>query len=137
MKRSGALRRTGRLARRTWLSQRAKRPKRARAAKQDPEYLAWVREQRCSVAAMFDPFAIGEIGACSGPIEADHVGERGLGEKCPDSEAVAMCATHHRERHDVRGFFAGTTREQRAAWYAEWIEATRERWLAQTQGEQR
>jgi hypothetical protein len=30
------------------------------------------------------------------PAEAAHVGKRGLSQKCPDREAIPVCAEHHR-----------------------------------------
>jgi len=39
-------------------------------------------------------------------VEAAHVGEHGLGQKCSDRETVPLCATHHRtgkDSHHVLG----------------------------------
>jgi len=32
----------------------------------------------------------------SGPTEVAHVGERGIGQKCPDKQAIPLCTGHHR-----------------------------------------
>lgn len=40
------------------------------------------------------------------PVEAAHVGERGLGQKSPDREAIPLCSHHHRtgpQAHHVLG----------------------------------
>ncbi len=52
-------------------------------------------------------------GPCSGPVEADHMGERGLGQKSPDTTCGAICQSHHRQRTDSRGFFANRSKEWR------------------------
>lgn len=52
-------------------------------------------------------------GPCSGPVEADHMGERGLGQKSPDNTCGAMCQGHHRQRTDSRGYFANRSKEWR------------------------
>jgi hypothetical protein len=50
----------------------------------DVLYLIWLRSQTCIVCA-------------SGRyVEAAHVGPRGLGQKCPDRQAVPLCREHHR-----------------------------------------
>ena len=48
----------------------------------DKRYLEWIRTQPCIV--------------CFRPAEAHHAGERGLGQKCPDREAIPLCPGHHR-----------------------------------------
>ncbi len=72
----------------------------------DRQYLAWLRRQWC---------AIGELNGsenCSRTIEAAHVGAiRGLGQKCPDRQAIPLCIHHHRtggESHHAmqRNFWA-------------------------------
>lgn len=83
--------------------------KRNRVGK-DPDYLAWVHEFPCIVCAWgylqrrgVDPLeSLGVIwwravmAERYGPVEAAHVGDRGLGQKCPDREAIPLCAAHHR-----------------------------------------
>ena len=50
----------------------------------DVPYLKWLRTQPCTIckATRF--------------IEAAHVGLRGLGQTCPDRQAVPLCSKHHR-----------------------------------------
>jgi Protein of unknown function (DUF968) len=47
-------------------------------------YLRWIRSLPCCI--------------CGGTrfIEAAHVGERGMGQKCSDFETLPLCADHHR-----------------------------------------
>jgi hypothetical protein len=49
----------------------------------DLKYRAWLRHQPCIIC--------GRV-----PCDVAHVGDRGLGVKCPDSEAVSLCVGHHR-----------------------------------------
>ncbi len=63
-----------------------RKPARKRAGA-DPGYLQWLRTRPCLLCPR---------GMQGGPIEAAHVGVRGLGQKCPDSQAVPLCAAHHR-----------------------------------------
>jgi len=56
----------------------------------DPEYLNWIRTLPCLVCALFKRLQFG----CT---EAAHVGQRGLGQKCSDREAIPLCRLHHRE----------------------------------------
>jgi hypothetical protein len=44
-------------------------------------------------------------GKCSGPIEADHAGRRGLSRKADDRTCIAICRLHHRQRTDFSGPF--------------------------------
>jgi hypothetical protein len=52
-------------------------------------------------------------GECFGPIEAHHMGARGLGQKASDSTTCAFCHLHHMQWHSATGAFADWTREQR------------------------
>lgn len=83
----------------------------------NPGYLAEVRALRC--AAPHGPTA------CQGPIEAHHMGERGLGQKAADDTAVPLCRYHHRAWHDGRGVFVDWDHQRRAVWAAAVIEETR------------
>ena len=78
--------------RRTPLKRRSNRPvRRSGGAEQNPEYLDVVREWPCVLHASGD---------CDGAIEAAHVGDRGLGQKSKDEEAIPLCAGHHRTGPD-------------------------------------
>jgi len=54
----------------------------------NPKYLDWIREKPCLICERQDT---------PSTAEAAHVGERGLSQKCPDSEAIPLCVFHHRE----------------------------------------
>lgn len=83
---------------RTPLARRGKSPiRRAGRVEQNPRYLDFIRQWPCALAA---------TGDCVGHIEAAHVGDRGLGQKCRDEETIPLCAGHHRtgaESHHVLG----------------------------------
>jgi len=73
-----------------------KRTNSRRGPERDPAYLAWIRQQRCTVALNS---AVGDF-FCSNAIEAAHTGERGLQQKASDHAAIPLCAGHHRLRPD-------------------------------------
>ncbi len=58
----------------------------------NPAYLDYIRMMPCLLAGS---------GGCAGIVEAAHVGERGMGQKCRDEEAVPLCSGHHRTRPDA------------------------------------
>ena len=49
----------------------------------DQDYLAWIHTLAC---------------VCCGSkrVEAAHVGDRGLSQKCPDRQTIPLCVAHHR-----------------------------------------
>lgn len=133
MKRSTPLRRTplargkARLERRTRLRHRARTPKRYTVEGSDVEYLGWLHTQPCQVAVV-----MGSTRECRGELHAAHVGVRGLGQKCPDREAVPLCRKHHLDdSHGVSGFFAGMGKQARRDLYDEWIGDCVARFLAE------
>jgi len=77
---------------RTPLKKRGGKPiRRAGGAVQNPKYLDFIRQWPCVLAT---------TGDCVGPVEAAHVGDRGLGQKCRDEEAIPLCGYHHRTGPD-------------------------------------
>ena len=61
-----------------------------------PQHLAWVRRFACSI--------VGPDHVCMGKIEAHHVREHtggGVGLKPPDWWAIPLCASAHRELHNI------------------------------------
>jgi len=87
--------------RRTTIIRRRNAAKRSGRTEQNPEYLDFIRKWPCVLAATRD---------CEGHVEAAHVGDRGLGQKSKDEEAIPLCAGHHRTRSDSqhvlgRGFW--------------------------------
>lgn len=61
---------------------------------------------------------------CLGPIEADHMGSRGLSRKAIDGTCAPLCQGHHRERTDHSGLFRDATKEELRTWRAAVIEET-------------
>jgi hypothetical protein len=88
--------------RRTTIAKRSlKAIRRAGGVAQNPVYLEFIRQWPCVLAAARD---------CEGNVEAAHVGDRGLGQKSKDEQAIPLCAGHHRTRSDSqhvmgRGFW--------------------------------
>ena len=60
--------------------------------RRDCIYLRFIRTLPCVVCATW---AL-KIPGYYGWVEAAHVGERGLGQKCPDQETLPLCVWHHR-----------------------------------------
>lgn len=87
------------------------RPRRTAYARRerDFDYMLAVKELPCALAG------VAEAGPCSGPIEADHMGERGLGQKAPDNTCGPLCSGHHRDRTDGCGYF-NRPREENRHW---------------------
>jgi hypothetical protein len=81
----------------------------------DEAYLAWCRLQPCAVGAHLakvgDAYCISW--QCSGRTEPDHKREGvGAGKKASDIDAWPCCQLHHRQRHDLTGFFKSWARER-------------------------
>lgn len=53
----------------------------------------------------------GVWGTCSGPIEADHAGLRGIGRKAPDSTVIPLCHYHHHSGRFPRSWHKASRRE--------------------------
>jgi len=111
-----------------------RRPRPRPEGHEDPDYLAFLRVLDCRAAVALNSYQF-----CEGPMTAAHVGDRGIGQRCPDSEAISLCTYHHlRDAHDHAttagqlGFLASMTAEQRREWYAEQIAACRSLYLAAT-----
>lgn len=79
-------------------------------AKLDPDFVAWVRTQRCRLF-MNDP--------CEPRMGVDphHAGKkRGMGMKADDGTCIPLCRKHHRAWHDLALPFRSMTRDQRRSW---------------------
>lgn len=87
-----------------------KRAKPRRGRERDVAYLRFISSQSC-MACVTSGHPSGNSDLILGylqctPTEAAHVGERGLGQKCNDREAIPLCMDHHRlgkDAHHVLG----------------------------------
>lgn len=74
----------------------------------DEEYLRWIRKLPCCVTGC----------AATGSSHAHHSTGAGMALKAHDRETMPLCATHHRQFHDGRGYFLDWGRAQRRSWQA-------------------
>lgn len=93
----------------------------------DATYLAWIHTLTCAASGMH-----GHV--CEGPIEADHVGPRGLGQKCDDRATIALCMLAHRQRHDHCGPFRSMSRAEVRVWLDEQLAITADAYARHTAG---
>lgn len=103
-------------------SKKRKSPKRKTKYAQrerDFDYMGWVKTRPCLLRT---------IGPCSGVVEADHAGERGLGQKAPDNTCIPLCSSHHLDRHACTGFFRGLPRDWKRRWRRAAIAHTQHRY---------
>jgi hypothetical protein len=99
-------------------------------------FMSWVRTRPCvvSVLAPFLFLSTPEQAAkfkatpCSGHVEADHAGDRGIGQKADDSTCIPMCSSHHAQRHAHSGIFFQFTQLELRAWRTEAITRTQTAW---------
>lgn len=131
MKRSTPLRRTSSLRRSPMRSRRGSTSYSRR--ERDFEFMGWVKRQSCMLRELSLVDFTRSIVAlpddpCSGPIEADHMGSRGISQKADDNTCVPMCTHHHRRRTDHSGPFRYLTRDELRAWRAAAIERTQTAW---------
>lgn len=97
--------------------------------------MGWTKLQPCSVRLFPPPFYTSSAGAmkvtpCSGEVEADHLGARGLGQKADDDTCAPMCTGHHRERTDHSGTFRPFNRDDGRNWRAVVIAYTQAEWAS-------
>ena len=77
-------------------------------AGEDPERVAWIRSQPCTMRSQ-DP--------CSGPVEAHHAGrDRGMSQRAHDDTCVPLCRKHHAAWHSASGVFRTYKKAERRAW---------------------
>ena len=96
-----------------------------RRRERDFPFMGWVKKQTCMVREL-PPSDVKTF--CSGPIEADHMGARGIGQKADDKTCVPMCRGHHGERHAHAGTFKPLQRTELRAWRTEAITRTQAAW---------
>jgi hypothetical protein len=90
-------------------------------AGEDPEYLAFVREQSCLNAGH---------GSCWGSMHAHHPqGGKGMGTRNHDHRAVPLCTKHHTERHALSGAWKGFDKRRIREVEAAAAEALRRQYL--------
>ena len=115
MKRTPLKRKTP-LRRKTWMRARGKTSYARRP--RDLVFMRWARRQPCAAR---------ELGGCSGHVQADHAGHRGLGQKAVDRSCIALCETHHLQRATFSGPFKSWNQAQMREWLADQVRAaTRE-----------
>lgn len=76
----------------------------------DIDYMLWVKTLPCLLAG------VDGAGPCTGVVEADHAGLRGMGQKAPDDTCIPLCSGHHLDRHACTGFFRGRPKEWKRDW---------------------
>lgn len=108
------------LKRKTWLRAKSKTKKYALRAR----HFDWM------LAVKLMPCCLWFLGCCDGEVEADHAGDRGLGEKSHDNTTIPLCTRHHRERTDMTGYFASFDRHRMREWRHERVDETQVTLLA-------
>lgn len=93
-------------------------PPRRSSRVRDRQYVEIVRSLPCVLQAS------GE--GCVYPLEVDHLGQRGLGQKSSDRETGPLCRKHHRERTDRTGYFKGWSNERMREWCDQVIKLTQQ-----------
>lgn len=89
-----------------------------------PEYIAFVRTLPCAARKI-------RGWHCQGQLDPHHAGERASGHdarRAHDDTAIALCRFHHEALHSLKRPFLDWTREEREAWVAMMIAATRYAW---------
>lgn len=108
-----------------------------RRRERDVPYMRWVKRLACVCRALppetFVSFIEGRVmpaklTPCTGRVEADHAGERGMGQKADDRTCIPMCSSHHAQRHAHNGAFKHLNRDELRAWRTEAITRTQIEW---------
>lgn len=121
---------------------RSARKSKYRRRERDFPRMLWTKKQPCMVRELpphdFAATAMSKLlfardivltaTPCCGPVEADHMGERGIGQKASDDTVVPMCQRHHRERHDHTGCFRPLNKQELRAWRAGAIARNQAAW---------
>lgn len=101
-----------------------KRGKRPKARRSTPRRSGRVRDVPWMLAVKELPCRARRLSACDGPVEADHEGRRGLGQKCSDRETAPLCKLHHLQRETFSGPFSNWHHDEMRAWLDENIRET-------------
>ena len=110
------------------IKRKTKRSKHARRPR-DHFYMGWIKQQRCAIGMMLAPGVLFRF-PCNGPIEADHAGRRGLGQKADDDSCIPLCRQHHGDRHDRRGIWDTMSMADQRTFLDATIQACREAFAA-------
>lgn len=134
MKRSPLKRKTQ--LRRARMRRKAKSTKYGRRPRAPKSWFDFVRSIGCVIPVFGTPRMPHGVSLvslpCSGPMEANHGGERiaGLGTKSKDRDCFGMCQGHHIQWTTYRGLFAGMTHGERREYAAACIKEVHDRaWL--------
>lgn len=103
------------------------KPKRKSKYKRRPRalaYMQWVKTLPCAALNLTPPNRHPHQVRCEGPIEADHAGKRGMGQKAPDYTCIPLCRKHHRDRTDVDGLWCWCPADKMREWCDEVIKRT-------------
>jgi hypothetical protein len=112
------------LRRKTWLRARSL----TNSYRRRPRDLAHLRKVKtfpCVVRELL--FVSPGHTPCSGPVQADHVGRRGIGQKCDDRKSMSICRGHHGERTNFTGTFKGWDRDRMRGFLENGFELTEKR----------
>jgi hypothetical protein len=111
LKRKTPLRRRKPMRRGRFKTSYARRPR-------DLAFLRWARHQPCAAR---------ELSTCTGHVQADHAGRRGMAQKSADNESFGLCSLHHAQRTAFAGPFKTWNKAQMREWLADQVRAaTRE-----------
>lgn len=106
---------------------RGKRKSAYKRRERDTSYMLFVKKLPCAVEQIlyFDsPRTV--VALCTGRVQADHAGCRGLGQKADDRTCIPMCEKHHNARTDFAGAFKGWTQREMRDFLAEAIKRTQQ-----------
>lgn len=134
LKRSTPLRASSGLNRAVRL--RARGDTKYRRRERDFDFMGFVKRQPCIVRSLPPFLFVGDAARagkykatpCSGCVEADHAGARGIGQKADDRTCIPLCSSHHNARTNHKGEFFHMTRDELRAWRAAAIQRTQAAW---------
>lgn len=118
MKRGKPLKRVKALQRKTWMPRRRVTRRRSERVR-NLEHLHAVHALPCWLKVTEN------LHECSGPMEADHAGQRPMGRKSDDDEAIPLCRQAHRDRTSMSGVFRSWKKSRMRAWLDDGIAWTR------------
>ena len=110
------------------VSRPAKRRSKYKRRPRDTTYMLWVKRQPCIVSVLlYDTYPPrGMVALCTGEVQADHAGRRGVNQKADDTTCIPLCKKHHGHRSDFTGVFRGWTQEHMRHFLASAIKHTQQ-----------